>query len=286
MKLTKKITSIILTFVLFLSLFISMGQPTEASASAAALKKAVPSKVRIMPYNEYNYGSSTTTTSIFVPFASYDNCIANIKVSNNALKAKQTSENKYEESTDTYPYYGIIGLYSTKEGTYKVSFDVLKKKGGAKLYSKTVTVYVKSDNPFVSVKYAGKSNLNSVQKKAKGKLSVKMSKGYKLKSIRVGVYTKNAPEKSDYSNEYYTYYSTSESSDLTYKTVKNNSVITLGTNTNYYYSYSLSKSDSYYSLYRYLSDRILAPTLVEITYIDKYTKKPCVTTYYLYRYAK
>lgn len=286
MKFIKKFTSIILSFALFVSLVVSMGQPAEASASVSALKKIVPSKVRIMPYNEYAYGDSSSTTAIFVPYASYDNCIANIKVSNKSLKAKQTKEMKSDITEQAYPYYGLIGLYGSKEGTYKVSFDVLKKKGGAKLYSKTVTVYVKSDSPFASVKYAGKSAFSGIQPKAKGKFSVKMNKGYKLKSIRVGTYTRKTPEKTNYSDEYYTSTYSNESSELTYKTIKNNSVITLSSNTNYNATYSYSKSDYSYSIYRYLSDNIFATTLVEITYIDKYTKQPCIETYSLQKLVK
>lgn len=286
MKLTKKITGIVLSLALFLSLFAAMGQTTEAASSVSTLKKAIPSKIRIWPNNEYSYGDSSSTTTIFVPYASYDNCIANIKVSNKALKAKTTREYKFESSSDTYPHYGIIGLYTSREGTYKVSFDVLKKKGGAKLYSKTVTVYVKSDNPISYMIYAGKKNPDGIQRKAKGKLNIKLNKGYKLKSIRVGVYTRNKEITSDYSDEYSTSFSKSQDSTLTYKTVKNNSMITLGTNTNYNESYSYNKNESYYNIYRSLNDSILAPTLVEITYIDKYSKQPCTTVYSLYRFAK
>lgn len=287
MKSINKITSIVLSFALFLTLFLSVGQVSQAASSASALKKAVPSKVRIMPYNEYSIANSTSTTAIFVPLASYDNCISNIKVSNSALKAKQTHEYKSETSDSVYPYYATIGLYAVKEGTYKVSFDVLTKKGGAKLYSKKVTVYVKSDSPFSSVKYAGKScESYNIQTKSKGKLSIKMNKGYKLKSIEIGTYTRNTPVKSDNSRENYISTKTNQTSTLTYKKVKNNSVITLGTSSNYSYTYSLTKSEDYRYIYYYLNDRILAQTTVKITYVDKYSKQNCEAYYYLYRMAK
>lgn len=286
MKLTKKITSVVITFALFLSLFLSAGQVSEAASSASALKKAIPSKIRIMPYTEYVYGNYESTTTIFVPYASYDNCISNIKVSKKGLQAKITRESKYDNPSTNYSNYGVIGLYATKEGVYKVSFDVLTKKGGAKLYSKTVTVYVKSDSPFASATYAGKSNWYSLQKKNKGKLSIKMNKGYKLKSIEVGTYKKNAPEKSSYSSDSYSYIDTRESSSLVYKKVKNNSVITLGTNGNYSSSYYCSKSDYSYSLSSSLDNDILATTIIKVTYVDKYTKKNAVASYYLYRMAK
>ena len=285
MKLTKKVTSIVLSLALFLSLFLSAGQVSEAAVSVSTLKKAVPSKVRIMPYNEYLSGDYTSTTSIFVPYATSKNCISNIKVSQKGLYAKMTNEQKYDDSSDTYPYYGVIGLYANKEGTYKVSFDVLKKKGGAKLYSKTVTVYVKSDSPFAYAKFAGKSNWSSVQKKNKGKISFKMNKGYKLKSIEVGTYQRSE-EKDNYSSEYSTSSTTKVSSTLVYKKVKNNSVITLGTNGDYYsYNYSY-KSDYSTSLSHNMYDDMLATTIVKVTYVDKYTKKNADAYYYLYKIAK
>lgn len=78
---------------------------------------------------EYTTESSLGDTVIFVPFASQTNCISNIKVSKKGLKAKVTQEEKCSDnyySNKTYKNYGIIGLYSEKEGNYKVSFDVLK----------------------------------------------------------------------------------------------------------------------------------------------------------------
>lgn len=285
MKLTKKITSVVLSLALFLSLFLSVGQVSQAAVSASTLKKAVPSKIRIMPYNEYVSGDYTSTTSIFVPYASSSNCISNIKVSKKGLYAKMTNEQKYDDSSDTYPYHGVIGLYASKEGTYKVSFDVLKKKGGAKLYSKTVTVYVKSDSPFATAKFAGKSNWYTVQNKSKGKISFKMNKGYKLKSIEVGTYQRTE-EKDNHSSEDSTSSTTKVNSALVYKKVKNNSVITLGTSGNYYYYHYSYKSDNSRNLSHNMGDNMLATTTVKVTYVDKYTKKNAEAYYYLYKIAK
>lgn len=275
------------------SLFLTNFQVSEAAVSAAALKKAVPSKVRIMPGSEYTSGGASSTTSIFVPFASHTNCISNIKVSKKGLTAKITREERHSVnySDETYPSYGVIGLYAEKEGTYKVSFDVLNEKGGKKLYSKTVTVYVKSDAPVASFKYAGKTNIWGVQTKAKGKLSVKMAKGYKLKSIEVGKYVYQEAESKDTSSGSNIDIYKSQKTEMVYTKVKNNSTITLSTVPNYsstyqkqYYSYSDDYTYSYF--YRYLRDYILAETSVKITYIDKYTKQETTTYYTLYRFAK
>lgn len=293
MKLMKKLTSVILTLTLFTSLFLTNVQTSEAavSTSVSDLKKAVPAKVRIMPAKEYTSGGYSSNDTIYVPFASHKNCIANIKVSKNALKAKVTREYKHYSGLNYDSHYGIIGLYCEKEGTYKVSFDVLKEKGGKKLYSKTVTVYVKSDDPIKSFKYAGSTNTWDVQTKAKGKLSVKMAKGYKLKSIEVGKYVYKDKEIKNSTNEYGSEQSESQITEMVYTKVKNNSTITLGTIPYYDSSYSKSNyqysDDSTYNYYsKYLWTRILAETSIKVTYTDKYTKKDVTVNYTLYRLAK
>lgn len=295
MKLIKKFTSVILTLALFSSLFLTNFQVSEAatSVSATALKKAVPSKVRIYPGNEYTSGSSTSTTSIFVPFASRTNCISNIKVSKKGLTTKVTCEERRGKgyNSETYENYGIIGLYSEKEGTYKVSFDVLNKKGGKKLYSKTVTVYVKYDYPVASFKYAGKTDVWSIQSKTKGKLSVKMTKGYKLKSIELGKYVYKKAENRDNSEGSNIDIYKKQETEMVYTKVKNNSTIKLSTVPDYSSVYSkyytqYSDGDIYSSFYRYLRDRIVANTSVKITYIDKYTKQECTIYYDLQCFAK
>lgn len=117
-----------------------------------------------------------------------------------------------------------------------------------------------------------------LQTKKKGKLSIKMAKGYKLKSLEIGKYTckqfKNKSTFTDFEKEVYA----QVGSEMVYQKVKNNSTITLSTNS--YYLDHYNKRQYFYSYdytYTYIngsfSDSILAPTLVKVTYIDKYTKK-------------
>lgn len=282
MKSIKKLCSVILTLALFVSIFSSSAFTSEAATkSASQLKKAVPSKVRIFAYNEYSYNGIT------VYINDYKNHITNIKTSSKNLKAKVTRKTYDSNTTDNY---GVIGLYALKEGKYTVSFDVLTEKGGKKLYSKKVTVYAKNDSPIKSITYAGNTNLYDIQSKASGKLNVKMNKGYKLKSIEVGTYSytdqKDTSKSSDTSVSVEKGYDTT----LTYKKVKNNSKITLGTipYSNYTYRYSKSSSDysSSLNIYKYLNTDVIASTDVRITYIDKYTKQETTTTYTIRRFAK
>ena len=292
----KKITSVLLIMAMCISVFAQSTVLTKAETtqkmdmSVKALKKAVPSVVRIYPHNQYTYVSQDFTTAFYVPFLTSNNCIANIKTSTKNLIAKVCEETKRVSESNNigdYSNYSVIGLYATKEGKYKVSFDVLQKKGGKKLYSKTVTVYVKSDSPFKSITYNGKDMyMNPIQTKAKGKLKVKMNKGYTLKSIEVGTYTKTVDKKESDEN------SKSEEIryEMTYKKVKNNSTIQLGTKGGYSYNLSTSQYqwDDYksYSYSCHLNDYILADTCVKVTFVDKYTKKSAIYTYYLQQFSK
>ena len=282
MKSIKKLCSVVLTLALFVSLFsLSAFTSDAATKTAAQLKKAVPSKIRIYSASEYTY------SGINVPINDDENYITNIKTSSKNLKAKVTRKYYNSDSTDNY---SIIGLYALKEGKYTVSFDLLSKKGGKKLYSKKVTVFAKNDAPIKSITYGGNPNLYNIQSKGSGKLNVKMNKGYKLKSIEVGTYSytdqKDTNESSDDSIAIEKEYNTT----LTYKKVKNNAKITLGTIPSSRYSYRYSKSGSeYYSnlyIYRNLDSDIVADTYVQITYIDKYTKQETTTSYTIRRFAK
>lgn len=296
MKRLNKWTSALAMLLLIVALFAIPSIDVDAAPSAATLKKAVQNRVRIMPYDDYtSSGSNSSTDIIYVPYMSKENRIGNIKVSNKALHAKQTYY--YSQTSDlgsgfdykkTFPNYGCIALYSEREGKYTVSFDVLSKKGGKKLYSKKVTVFVKADEPIKYVKYGGKKvEYDTVVSKKTGKLSVKMGKGYKLKSIRVGKFQITTDENKTEEYSFGTYKRRKLDGEAVYSKVKNNKNITLSeTAMNKYQSISESNYDDYYSYYSYISDKILAETIVEITYIDKYTKTPTVVEYSIYCFSK
>ena len=282
MKSLKKLCSVILTLALFVTLFSSSAFSSEAATkSVAQLKKAIPSKVRIYPNSEY------TSNGVKVYINNDENYITNIKTSSKNLKAKVAYKNYYSSSEDNY---ASIGLYATKEGTYKLSFDVFNKKGGKKLFTKKVTVYAKADAPFKSIKYAGSSNLYDIQKKASGKLSVKLNKGYKLKSIEVGTYSYIDQVDKNETSENSVAIEKKYSTELKYKKVKNNAKITLGTIPSSYYNYRYENEKNDYSSYLYvyksLSSDLIANTNIRITYIDKYTKEEVTTSYTIRRFAK
>ncbi len=296
MKRLNKWTSALGMLLLIVALFAIPSINVDAAPSAATLKKAVQNRVRIMPYNDNkNSGTNSSTDVIYVPYMSKENRIVNIKVSNKALHARQTYY--YSQTGDlgsefdyikTFPNYGCIALYSEKEGKFTVSFDVLSKKGGKKLYSKKVTVFVKADEPIKYVKYGGKKlEYNTVVSKKTGKLSVKMGKGYKLKSIRIGKYQITTDENKTEEYSFGTYKSKKLEGEAVYSNVKNNKNITLSETAMYKHQFTSESifGDSY-SYYNYMGDGILAETIVEVTYIDKYTKTPTVAVYSIYCFSK
>lgn len=248
MRLFKKISSMVLALAMAITL---MAVP-NATVSAAD-RGSIPSKIRIYPGNYDNY-------AIEFSYKNAGDQIKNLKTNNKNLIARQTAHREESEAYSSDPdNYASIGLYAKKEGKYTVSFDIYSKNGKVKRSSHKVTVYAKSDSPVNYVKLDGKYTWDySMMTQKSAKLSVKMAKGYTLKSIQIRTYDKNGKE--------------------VVKKVKNNQKITLG---QYGYSYSYSYQSSYNpeSYYSYWSKNMNAQTLIEITYKDKYTKQLDTTTY-------
>ena len=163
-----------------------------------------------------------------------------------------------------------IGVFAKKKGTYTISFTV-KNAANKKVCSKKIKVYVTDiESPTASFSYAGKKaedgmNMYAIlTKKGSGKLSVKASPTYKVKSIAIAT-TMN------------------EKNEPVYKTVKNGAKITLGTQTNYQtVTSTYDGSGSYGSVYKAAHGRnydlIYPTTIVKITYYDTKLK---ITTEYL-----
>lgn len=163
-----------------------------------------------------------------------------------------------------------IGVFAKKKGTYTISFTV-KNAANKKVCSKKIKVYVTDiESPTAFFSYAGKKaedgmNMYAIlTKKGSGKLSVKASQTYKVKSIAIAT-TMN------------------EKNEPVYKTVKNGAKITLGTQTNYQtVTSTYDGSGSYGSVYKSAHGRnydlIYPTTIVKITYYDTKLK---ITTEYL-----
>lgn len=255
MKISKKITSILLALTFVIGLFAMPSNAVKAQSYGS-----VPKKVRI-------YSDSTYQTFSF-DLGGYGYSIKGLKSNSSKLKVKQTYQ-RTEQGTSTNQNYATITLLANKEGNYKVSFNIVDA-AGKKVSAHTVKVYAKNDSVLKTLK-VGKNdvfsanNLNySLLKGNSGKVKVAMSKGYKLKKIEYGVYDNN---KSEY----------------VYSTIKNNKKITYGKQVSEY-SYSYESAYSSYK-YNYWSKSAMATTYIRITYIDKYTKTQDTISYAFYRWV-
>jgi hypothetical protein len=189
MKITNKFLSVLLAFTLVIGLFLAPAQVAKAESYGA-----VPSKVRI------NTSASYEDFTFDLP--SYGCTLANLKVNSKNVKVKQTY-NKCQEDVSTEDgktvtdneNYATVHVYTQKEGTYKVSFDIIGANG-AKISSHAVKVYARNDSAFKSVKL-GKNSVTFeattttnpstdkfLLKGKSGKVQVKMAKGYKMKKMK------------------------------------------------------------------------------------------------------
>ena len=180
MKNLKKLSCLLLALALAFGVLAVPSMPVQAAAKAT-----VPKKVRIWRGGHNDYGIS-------VKYANSGDQIKHLKSSSKSLVVKWTEHSEATGSQSDSDYYkqASIGLYAKKDGTYIVKFDIYSKDGKTKRSSHKVTVYARSDSPSKSIKFAGK-DIPSYTTKKKGKLSVKMSKGYKLNKIEVITYDKN-----------------------------------------------------------------------------------------------
>ena len=181
--------------------------------------------------------------------------VTNIKVNKKGLEAKVIDTSSYEYSNYGYSY---IGVYATKPGTYKVSFDVVdqnnKKRGH-------YTMQVQAVNSGSVIKKAtfGKqtvvSNSASIKKGVKktsskgqtkvsgtsGKLKITANSQYKITGIVVVSVDKNGK--------------------YSYKKIKNGKKIALSK------KYEESSSDAYYGTSSHTNKKY---TYVYVSYKDKF----------------
>lgn len=251
---------------------------TPVTADAATVTKST----KISTMSEYSYSSGISTSgAIYVQLDEPGDYITNIKSKNSGLTAKLTYAHSYyaiDSSPDDKDYYAVIGLLAKKKVSTSVSFDIYgedNKKKETKTV-KVTAVNTSSQLPVKSITFGGKPlTYSKLYTSKKGKVKVTMNKNYKLVKLEAGTYT--APKKFD--SNYIDLYE----NELAYKTIKNNSKVTLGTR-GYYYSYF---NQSYGGKRNYtLSTRIVAPTYLRITYENKKTKATGTVTYSIKRLAK
>lgn len=221
-------------------------------------------------YRYANGGDDYTSVS-----TDSDDRVVNVKSSSKNLLAKKTRERRITRTDVDYDYKtaqnitttttsyedAYISYFAKKAGKYTVTFDVADKDGKVKC-TKSITVIARGSSnytyvsPVKSIKYAGKDLWmhSPYATRTKGKIQVKMNKGYKLVSLEVGKINSKG--------------------ETVYKKVKNGKNITLAKSIRYI----TTDSDSYYSA-KTTVDRLFPYTYLKVTYKNKKTKEVDYTTH-------
>ncbi len=236
---SKKLAAFALAFAMIV--------PTAIPVSAATC----PSSVEVKTYkNGYYYTGTHNGAPIEIALDEKGDYIGN-------LKSSSVNCRVYRVYTSTSNKKAKIGVWSKTPGTYTVTFDVFnsnKVKKESKSIVVKVSYYTYSTSPIKDVLYSGKSiysgYYDAISIPKSGKLEVKLTKGNKLKGIRIG--TREA-----------------KTNIYKYKSTKNGKKITLS-KVPYKYSYSSST-------YSYRRENMEADTMIEITYINK-KKEVCTYT--------
>lgn len=273
MKTLKKMLGGFLAFALILGTA-AVSVPVTAQAAANYFKNC-PSKLRIYT----GYADNYALEDIQLTSAKY--YIKSVTSSSKNLKAEVVYESAdYDEENgvvnkDSSSYN--IGMYAKKEGTYKLKLQVADASTDKVVQTKTVTVYAKNDSPFKKVTVNGKADYDwerYYSTKKKIKFAVTAAKGYTIQKIEIGTCKTVTDENGDTQTDY------------TYKKVssKKSASFTLSTKA-YTYSYTNEyKSEYSKSVSRYSSwyESMGAPTIVRVTYKDKWTKQPATQSFYFY----
>lgn len=248
MKKLKKISAIILVFVMVFTVI--------PAVDGKAATSDYQTKFRIYGCSGY----SEDTVELTMPDAlTY---IENVKSSNKNLVAGVTD---YDYASGSQNNTQTIGFVAKKQGTYDISYDVMK--AGKKV--KTVKAKVYAYPAPVSVKISG-IKTSFYGNKKEGKLSVSATKGNTISKIEVGTY-KEIEEAAGGIN-----------SQIKYTTVKNNSTIKLGTKGYHYeggYEYDNRSRTA-------MNSNLCSQTYIRVTYKDQYTKQNEQYTAYYYGIAE
>lgn len=275
MKTLKRMFSGLLALVMAFSIAAVM-MPAEAQAAKETGIKSCPSKYRIMTGSTYDWDGP----ELELKSAKY--YIKSVTSSDKKnLKAEVVHEDKnYSASggivgNDECTYR--IGLFAKKEGKYSIKVNIAKEGDSTFSYTEKITVWAKDDSPFKRVTVNGKStNWDYYYTSRKQmKFKVKAASGYKIEKLEIGTYKVTTDEKGNKSSEY------------VFKPVKSKSSASFKLSaTPYTYSSSYSNADSGDGKYQYKSDSfredLAAPTVVRITYKDRYTKLSTTRSYYFY----
>lgn len=261
MRIAKRVYSLLLALVMVLTMVPSIAN--------AATKDSIPTKIRCYGYDE---------RAIEISLADPSQSIDNISTSSKNLIAIQTgSEFNYEEgpnvTNQNYKNMYYIGLRSKKNGTYKVTFDIVDENK-KKVATKSVEVYA-YEYPVKSITFNGKSIDGNGLSGTSAKVKVTLTSGNKIKKLQYGVYEIIKEKENNSSN-----------SEYVYTTFKNGAKVTFGTHAYYYSNENINNYDDYSYQYKYYNTGMDCPTIISITYYDKYTKQNETIQEYFTKYME
>ena len=249
MKTIKRLSAIFLALVMILTMI--------PAVDTKAASTDYPTKFRI--YDVIGYSE----TRIEIPVPDADTSIDNVKSKNSNLMAEIIGY--YYSSSNPEDCNYSLGLSAKKQGTYDLTYDVMKK--GKKVKTVKAKVYAYA-NP-ITIDVGGcKGNYYGSKKDAK--LTVNAAKGNKIKKIEVGTFKESKDENGDIRT------------DMVFKTVKNKSKISLGT----IGSHFESDFKNEFQERTYKSEEITSQTRIRVTYTDKYVNRDEEVVFYYFGIAK
>lgn len=195
------------------------------------------------------------------------------------------STSKYSTSSSA-----SMSVSGSKEGTFTIKLDIYDASTNKKKTSATVTVFAYGDGPCQLLVNGKKYDYKPI-KSSTANVKVKMNKGYTLKKLEYGAYGKPTTKTEKDGN--YTY--KTRQNELIYKTFKNGAKIKLGIYKPVTYTrttlYNDPTGDNSYKEYEYrtvpqavpTNSYKYAPTVIRVTYIDKYSKEEKTTSFTIYK---
>lgn len=246
MKMKQKMKRLLACTLAF-AMLMTLSVVTEAQADE---KETYPKTFRLNTSDDiWNLPAVTFT------FDEYDMDIANIKTSSPNLIAKRYYHYARSYEGGTPMNIIMMGFAAKKDGTYTVTYDIVKDKKVVSSEKMTVYAY---PTPIKSMLLDGSSNLTYKYKK-QAKVKVELKAGNKIKKLEVGSYKETKPVPDMVRTE------------LTYKTFKNGDTVKLSSVAMWESEENGDrKSDDYCG---YLVSSLYSQTPIKITYVDKYTKQ-------------
>lgn len=239
MKQIRKISLCILMVIM------CMGMIPAICTKAAETK--IPDKIRVFINDQEGGGGIASIT-----WNSNDvlERVEHVKTDSKNLSA---GINYFEADSEKKLNEQMLSIYAKKEGTYQISFDIVKNgkvvsKHKIKVYAYPMPVSVKLGTLKAGLLVGDK-----------GKLDVKIAKGNKIKKIEVSVYKEKKTENAILYR-------------ISNQTVKNGSTVTYGKYSRGEIYYWQTQNSDKYSLSSNFTE-IYAPTRINVTYKDQYTKQ-------------